>query len=115
MQNYGHNVLPQENSDEVKGDAILLLYVFKKNIKVNLTHAFAKNLMRGKSNVSYEMVLTKVFKKGKINLKSKAPGKYKGDFNKSTLKSMKLSLAPLSDEFVIMGETIEEQVKREEK
>jgi len=65
--------------------------------------------MRGKSNIGYWIVLTKVFKKVKIDLKSKAPGKYKGDFNKSTLKMMKLSLVPWSDEFIIMGESGQER------
>jgi len=36
-----HNVLPQGGRfDEVNSDAILLLYALKKNIKVNLAHAF---------------------------------------------------------------------------
>jgi len=48
--------------------------------------------MGGKSNIRYGMVLLKVFMKVKIVLKSKATGKYKGDFNESTLKPMKLPL-----------------------
>ena len=78
---------------------------------MNLAHAFVRNLMGGKSNIKYRMVLTKVFKKVKIDLKSKAPGKYKGDFNKNSLKRMKLPLVPPSDEFVVMGEAVEEQLE----
>jgi len=77
------NVLPQGGHiDEVKSDIILLIYALNKNIKVNLAHAFVRNLMGGKSNIGYRMVLTKVFKKVKIDLKSKDLCKYKGDFNK---------------------------------
>jgi len=68
------------------------LYALKKNIKVNIAHAFVSNLMGGKSKIGYEMVLTKALKKVKIDLKSNTPCIYKEDFNKSTLKKMKLPL-----------------------
>ena len=68
-----HNVLPQERHlDEVRSDAILLLYTLKKKIKVNLPHAFVRNLMGGKSNIGCGMVLIKIFKKVRIDVKSKA-------------------------------------------
>jgi len=56
-----HNVFPQGGQfDEVKSDAIFLLYALKKNIKVNLAYSFVRNLMGGKRNIGYGMVLTKV-------------------------------------------------------
>jgi len=49
-----HKVLLQGGHfDEIKSDAILLLYALKKNITENLAHAFVRNLMGGKSNIGY--------------------------------------------------------------
>jgi len=90
------------------------LYALQKNIRVNLTHASVRNLMRGKSNIGCGMVLTKVFKKVKIDLKSKTPDKHKGDFNKSTLKMMKLPLIRPSDKYALIGDIVKEQLKIEE-
>ena len=98
----------------MKSDDILFLYARQKNIRVNLTHASVRNLMRGKSNIGCGMVLTKVFKKVNIDLKSKTPDKHKGDFNKSTLKMMKLPLIHPSDKYALLGEIVKEQLKIEE-
>ena len=70
--------------------------------------------MGGESNIGYDMVLTKIFKKVKIDVKSKAPRKHKGDFNHVTLKRMKLPLVPPREKFMVMGETAEEQLHKEE-
>ena len=110
-----HNVLPQRGHfDEVKGDAILLLYALMKKIKVNFAHAFVCNLVEGKSIMGYEVILIKFFKKVKINVKSKVPGEYKGDSDVVTLKRMKLLVIHQSEEPMIMGETAEEQLQRDE-
>ena len=71
-----HNVLTQEGHfDKVKSDSILLLYALKKKMKVNIEHAFVRNLMGDKGNIEYRMMLTKVFKMIDIDLKSKTFGK----------------------------------------
>jgi len=68
--------------------------------KVNLASAFMRNLLGDRRNIGYGIVLTKVLKKVKTDFKSKAPGKCKGDFNKSTLKRMKLPLVLLIDKLL---------------
>jgi len=95
-----HNVVPQGGHfddvpqgghfDDVKTDVTLLIYALVKKIKVNLAHAFVRNLMEGKSNMGYAMILTKIFKKVKIDVISKVPRKYKGGFDLITLTRMKL-------------------------
>jgi len=72
---------------------------------------FVHNLMEGKSNMGYGMVLTEIFKKVKIDVRSKVLGMYKGDFDLVTQKRMKLLVIPLNKKFVVMGETAEKQFR----
>jgi len=58
--------------------------------------------------MGYAMLLTNIFKRVKIDLKSKVSGKSKRDFDLITLKRMKLLAIPPSKEFVVMVETMEE-------